>query len=113
MITAVTLIIAWFGTLTFFYLIFWFFPKLAEMDSELRIGTSGSNWGEIRLDKFAVRCGIHASIARWYLDSKVRQLNGLKETDELGDVTYLFGEAKRKFLQEHLALLEQPTNRTS
>lgn len=78
--------------------------KLGEMDCELRILT-GSN-KDVRLDAFAIRCGIHVAVAKWYLNSKARQLNGLREVDDLGDVVYLFGEAKRKFLQEHLFGIE-------
>lgn len=42
--------------------------------------------------------------------SSARQLNALQEVDEFGDRIYLFGEAKRKFLQENLALLSQNEN---
>lgn len=74
--------------------------KLGEMDRELRMLTALDK--EIRLDKFTISCGIHVLFAKWYLNSKARQLNGMREVDDLGDVVYLFGEAKRKFLQEHL-----------
>lgn len=79
--------------------------KLREMDGLLRIEI-GSNWKEVRLDKFAIDCGIHVAFAKWYLNSKARQLNGLREVNDLGDIVYLFGEAKRKFLQEHLSDME-------
>lgn len=79
--------------------------KLSEMDSRLRIEI-GSNWKEVRLDKFAIDCGIHVAFAKWYLNSKARQLNGLCEANDLGDIVYLFGDAKQKFLQEHLPYME-------
>lgn len=79
--------------------------KLREMDSELRMAI-GSNWKEVRLDKFAIDCGIHVVLAKWYLNSKARQLNGLRDANDLGDIVYLFGEAKRRFLQEHLSDME-------
>lgn len=74
--------------------------KLSEMDLELKYHTRSDQ--EIRLDKFAISCGIHVAFAKWYLNSKARQFNGMREVDELGDVVYLFGDAKRKYLQEHL-----------
>ncbi len=77
--------------------------KLSEMDAELRLLFASSNdSGKVRLDVFAIRTGVHASIANWYLARKARQFNALREIDEFGDVVFLFGEAKRKFLQEHL-----------
>jgi hypothetical protein len=87
------------------WLVIWTYSKLGEMDRELHLLTVGRDWGEVRLDKFAIRCSVHVAVARWYLNSKARQLNGLREVDELGDAVYLFGEAKRKFLQEQLELL--------
>lgn len=94
------------------WLVIWGYSKLGEMDGELRLLTVGRNWEQVRLDEFAIRCGVHAAVARWYLTSKARQLNGLQEVDELGDMVYLFGEAKRKFLQEHLVLLSSKQERT-
>ncbi len=88
----------------FFFGIWWslgLLSKFSEMDIELNILTRTEK--EIRLDMFAINCGIHVLLAKWYLNSKARQLNGIKEGDDLGDAVYLFGEAKRKFLQEHLA----------
>jgi hypothetical protein len=71
------------------------FFKLNQMDCELHILTDGGR--EIRLDKFAIRCGIHVAFTKWYLNSKARQLNRLREVDDLGDVVYLFGEASGNF----------------
>ncbi|AFZ33627.1 hypothetical protein Glo7428_5252 (plasmid) [Gloeocapsa sp. PCC 7428] len=85
------------------WLSIWGFSKLGDMNLELRLLTLGSGQGKVRLDEFAIRCSVHVAVARWYLNSKARQLNGVREVDELGDVVYLFGDAKRKFLQEHLA----------
>jgi hypothetical protein len=90
----------------------WGFSKLGEMDGELRLLTVGRGWEKVRLDEFAIRCSVHVAFARWYLNSKAQQLNGLREVDELRDVVYLFGEAKRKFLHEHLALLSPERERT-
>ncbi len=87
------------------WLSIWGFSKLGNMNLELKLLTLGQGRGEVRLDEFAIRCSVHVAVARWYLNSKARQLNGLREVDELGDVVYLFGDAKRKFLQEQLTLL--------
>jgi hypothetical protein len=87
------------------WLSIWGFSKLGDMNLELKLLTLGQGRGEVRLDEFAIRCSVHVAVARWYLNSKARQLNGVREVDELGDVVYLFGDAKRKFLQEQLALL--------
>ena len=97
------LIIIFFAIASFFgiWSLLGLMAKLGEMDSELRILTRCDK--EIRLDTFAISCGIHVAFAMWYLNSKARQLNGIREVDDLGDVVYLFGEAKRKFLQEHLS----------
>lgn len=97
LITIFFLIASFFGIWSFLGLL----AKFSEMDFELKILTRSDK--EIRLDKFAINCGIHVMFAKWYLNSKARQLNGIWEVDELGDVVYLFGDAKRKFLQEHLA----------
>jgi hypothetical protein len=71
--------------------------KLSQMDTELRLLFAGSNdWGKVRLDIFAIRVGVHASIANWYLTRIARQFNALREIDEFGDVVFLFGEAKRR-----------------
>lgn len=88
----------------------WFLSKLSEMDREFRLLNVVSDKGKIRLDNFTISCSIHIVVAKWYLDSKARQLNALQEVDEFGDRIYLFGEAKRKFLQENLALLSQNEN---
>ena len=77
------------------------------MDREFRLLNVVSDKGKIRLDNFTISCNIHIVIAKWYLDSKARQLNALQEIDEFGDRVYLFGEAKRKFLKENLALLSE------
>jgi hypothetical protein len=69
--------------------------KLSQMDTELRLLTVVKDWGLVHLDIFAIRTGVHASIANWYLARKVRQFNALREVDEFGDVVFLFGEAKR------------------
>jgi len=90
------------GTLIAVWLIVGLFCKLGEMDMQLRMLTFGHDWGQVRLDLFAIRAGVHVAIANWYLARKARQFNGLREVDDLGDVVFLFGEAKRKFLQEHL-----------
>jgi len=87
------------------WMLFELSSKLSEMDSRLRMEI-GSNWKEIRLDKFTIDCGIHVAFAKWYLNLKARQLNGLREVNDLGDIVYLFGDAKRKFLQEHLSYME-------
>lgn len=94
------------------WLSIWSFSKLSEMDKELQLMTLGRDWGEVRLDKFVIRCSVHVAVAKWYLNSKARQLNGLREVDDFGDVVYLFGEAKRKFLQEHLTLTSLEKERT-
>lgn len=94
------------------WLTLWGCSKLGEMDLEMRLLTLGQGQGKVRLDEFAIRCSIHVAVARWYLNSKARQLNGVREVDELGDVVYLFGDAKRKFLQEQLTLLS-PEHRST
>lgn len=86
------------------WLSIWGFSKLGDMNLQLKLLTLGPGQGLVRLDEFAIRCSVHVRVARWYLNSKARQLNGVREVDELGDVIYLFGDAKRKFLQEQLAL---------
>ncbi len=78
--------------------------KLSCMNSEFRSGALGRN-GQIRLDEFAIRSDVHIAIARWYLNSKARQLGGLREVDDVGESVYLFGEAKRNFLRFQMALL--------
>ena len=87
-----------------------FLSKLSEMDRELKLLNVIRDGGKIRLDNFTISCSVHVVVAKWYLDSKARQLNALQEVDEFGDRIYLFGEAKRKFLQENLALLSQNEN---
>jgi hypothetical protein len=79
--------------------------KLIELNSEFRSGALGRD-GQIRLDEFAIRSNIHIVIARWYLNSKARQFGGLRELDELGDTLYLFGEGRRAFLRQQMALLD-------
>jgi len=76
--------------------------KLGEMDMQLKMSTTGNDWGRVRLDVFAIRAGVHVAVANWYLERKAHQFNGLREVDDFGDVVFLFGDAKRKFLQEHL-----------
>lgn len=78
--------------------------KLGWMNSEFKLGALGRN-GQIRLDEFAIRSEVHIAIARWYLNSKARQLGGLREVDDVGEPVYLFGEAKRNFLRSQIALL--------
>ncbi len=80
------------------------------MDREFKLLNVIRDGGKIRLDNFTISCSVHVVVAKWYLDSKARQLNALQEVDEFGDRIYLFGEAKRKFLQENLALLSQNEN---
>ncbi len=90
------------GTASAIWLLMWAQWKFSQMDAELRLLFADSNdWGKVRLDIFAIRVGVHASIANWYLTRKARQFNALREIDEFGDVVFLFGEAKRKFLQSH------------
>lgn len=87
-----------------------FLSKLSEMDRELKLLNVIRDGGKIRLDNFTISCSVHVVVAKWYLNSKARQLNALQEVDEFSDRIYLFGEAKRKFLQENLALLSQNGN---
>ena len=87
--------------------------KLIALNSEFKSSALGRD-GLIRLDEFAIRSNIHIAVARWYLESKARQFGGLREVDELGDTVYLFGEGRRAFLRQQMALLEeQPTNKAS
>lgn len=114
-LTALLSLILLLGIAVVMWLILGFFSKLSEMDREfktLTIGSDriGSDWGKVRLDQFAIRCSAHVALAKWYLNSKARQLNALKEVDEFRDVMYLFGEAKRNFVRENLALLSQSNN---
>ena len=80
------------------WMVLWSMGKLSSMDFELRLLATGKE--EVRLDYFSLRCGVHATVAHWYLSRKARQLNGLREIDEFGDTFFLFGEAKRKYLLE-------------
>lgn len=87
--------------------------KLIALNSEFKSSALGRD-GQIRLDEFAIRSNIHIAVARWYLDSKARQFGGLRELDDVGDTVYLFGEGRRAFLRQQMALLEeQPTDRVS
>lgn len=99
-----------FGTAIGLWSFLGFLSKLSEMDREFKLLNVIRDGGEIRLDHFTISCSVHVVVAKWYLDSKARQLNALQEVDEFGDRIYLFGEAKRKFLQENLALLSQNEN---
>jgi len=98
------------GTAYGIWTVLWFQSKLSEMDREFRLFNIGTEGGKIRLDTFTISCSLHIFFTKWYLDSKARQLNALQEVDEFGDRIYLFGEAKRKFLKENLALLSQNEN---
>ncbi len=83
-----------------FWLFFWATAKLSEMNNELRYLAIGQDWGEVHLDKFTLKCGVHAAVANWFLDRKARQLNGVRHVNEWGDTVFLFGAAKQKFLSE-------------
>ena len=109
-ITAILSLFLLLGIAPGIWLVLWFLSKLSEMDREFRLLNVVSDKRKIRLDNFTISCSIHIVVAKWYLDSKARQLNALKEVDEFGDRIYLFGEAKRKFLKENLALLSQNEN---
>lgn len=87
-----------FGNALLLTLSMWFLGKLREMDSELRLRALGDE--EVRLDRFTLRCGVHVAVANWYLTRKARQLNAIKDVDELGDVIFYFAGAKKKYLQE-------------
>lgn len=97
LITLVTLL-SLFASVIGIWLVVLAYGKLTAMDGELRLLTVENDWGKVRLDIFAIRCGVHSTIANWYLARKARQLNGIRQMDEWGDVVFLFGEAKRKFL---------------
>ncbi|MBV9386245.1 MAG: hypothetical protein JOZ78_07445 [Chroococcidiopsidaceae cyanobacterium CP_BM_ER_R8_30] len=97
LITLVTLVSLFAGVMGIWLTVL-AYGKLNAMDSELRLLTVENDWGKVRLDLFAIRCGVHSSVANWYLTRKARQLNGIHQIDEWGDVVFLFGEAKRKFL---------------
>ncbi|MBV8886954.1 MAG: hypothetical protein JO235_23580 [Chroococcidiopsidaceae cyanobacterium CP_BM_RX_35] len=97
LITLITLV-SLFGSVMGIWLTVLVYGKLTTMDSELRLLTVENDWGKIRLDLFAIRCGVHSTVANWYLGRKARQFNGIRQIDEWGDIVFLFGEAKRKFL---------------
>ncbi len=73
-----------FVVLTWFCLIFWATDKLSRMNTELRYMAIG-NWGEVPLDQFTLKCGVHAAVANWFLSRKARQLNGVRHVNEWGD----------------------------
>lgn len=68
--------------------------KLIGLNSTFNMATLGVDRGKIRLDEFTIRAGVRVSVAKWYLNSKTRQLNGIKEVNDLGDVVYLFGDTQ-------------------
>lgn len=94
------------GFILFALRYFWLASKIGEMDSELRMLTKNSyrsSDGKVRLDYFCIETGVHAAIARWYLNRKAHQLNGWRHVDEWGDTVYYFGESKQKLFQHLLS----------
>lgn len=60
------------------------------------------NTQAIKLLDFCAKAEVSRKVGERFLAKRAQEFNGIKEVDENGDVVFLFGKAKGKFLAENL-----------